>query len=310
MSDEPEVVDGEVADGPDPELAPAVDEKLPATDLAVRDPADDHEVMVRMDDHDVRMLLEQVQSSALKKWVYELERGRDPKKWPRGLTIHAVQDITQRMNWTGKARIGVLPETLEVERITADEGRGEEPFWIATIFARDEVTGAMLPGSAMEPQRMKLKDSTANAKRRDGEKIPEDNKIFDRFSRQKAIQKATRNALGGFIPEEIEQTVIAMFSKDPSRVERIQTEAEAKVADLPPALDDDEARALIAQAERVYDEVRELGGGRGKVELPPGQFAAYKLNAQHSHDRLRDLIAWIEGRRDALRDHYATEAKS
>jgi hypothetical protein len=68
--------------------------------------------------------------------------------------------------------------------------------------------------------------------------------------------------------------VIAMFSKDPSRVERIQTEAEAKVADLPPALDDDEARALIAQAERVYDEVRELGGGRGKVELPPGQFAA------------------------------------
>jgi hypothetical protein len=74
MSDEPEVVDGEVADGPDPELAPAVDEKLPATDLAVRDPADDHEVMVRMDDHDVRMLLEQVQSSALKKWVYELER--------------------------------------------------------------------------------------------------------------------------------------------------------------------------------------------------------------------------------------------
>jgi hypothetical protein len=121
----------------------------------------------------------------------------NPKKWPRGLTIHAVQDITQRMNWTGKARIGVLPETLEVERITADEGDGEEPFWVATIFARDEVTGAMLPGSAMEPQRMKLKDSTANAKRRDGEKIPEDNKIFDRFSRQKAIQKATRNALAG-----------------------------------------------------------------------------------------------------------------
>jgi hypothetical protein len=91
---------------------------------------------------------------------------------------------------------------------------------VATIFARDEVTGAMLPGSSMEPQRMRLQARTADRKRKAGQKIPEDNTIFDVFSRTKAIQKATRNALAAFIPEEIEQTIIAMFAKDPSRVER------------------------------------------------------------------------------------------
>jgi hypothetical protein len=105
MTDEPEVVDGEVADGPDPELKPAVDEKLPDVQLAVTrsDPADAHEVMVRMDDHDVAMLLEEIQTKALRRWVYKL-----PGNKGEGLTVHAVQDIVQRMNWTGKAKIGLL----------------------------------------------------------------------------------------------------------------------------------------------------------------------------------------------------------
>jgi hypothetical protein len=85
-----------------------------------------------------------------------------------------------------------------------------------------------------------------------------------------------------------------MFAGDPSRVERIQTEAEQKVAELPPPLTDDRRRrsALIARCQALYDEIRELGGGRGKVELPPGQYAAWKLQAQHSHhlEKRRDEI--------------------
>ena len=306
MTDEPEAVDGQVVDeGPAPELAPAVDEPLlkTAAELAVIDPHDKHEVMLRMDDHDVQLLLQQVQSSALRKWVYSLPNGTT------GLTVHAVQDITQRMNWTGKCSIGVLPETLHVERITEDAGNGPEPFWVATIFAKDESTGAVLPGSAMEPVRMRLRASTAAAKRKDGMSIPEDNTVFDPFSRTKAIQKATRNAIGAFIPEEIEQTVLAMFAKDPSRVERIQTEQEQRVAEMPPPLDDDEARALIAEAEAIYDEIRELGAGQGKVKMPPGQFAAYKLQAQHSHDRLRDLVEYVKQRRDAIPGELEREAE-
>lgn len=283
-----------------PEAAEAIQEYIPGpAELAVADPDDRHEVMLRMDEHDVRMLLERVQSGALRKWVYQLPGGET------GLTVHAVQDVTQLMNWTGRCRIGVLPDTLSVEQVTADAGNGPEPFWVATIFARDEVTGASLPGSSMEPQRMRLKEATARRKRDKGAKIPEDNTVFDTFSRTKAIQKATRNALAAFIPEEIEQTVIAMFAKDPSRVQRIQTEAEAKVAELPPPLDDEEARALLADAEAVYDEIRDLGGGQGKVLLPPGQFAAYKLQSQHSHDRLRDLVEWARRRRDEIAAQFA-----
>jgi hypothetical protein len=287
---------------PTPELAEAVDEVLPSSrELAVVDPSDEHEVFLRMDDHDVRLLLDQIQSSALRKYVYELSRGNEKI---RGLTVHAVQDIVQRINWTGKAKIGVVPETLTVERITENAGNGEEPFWVATIFARDEITGSSLPGSSMEPVYMSLRKSTADRKRADGVKIPEDNKVFDSFSRWKAIQKATRNALAGFIPEEIEQTVIAMFAKDPSRVQRIQTEAEARVAELPPALTDDRAKEQIAKARELYESIREIGGGRGKVDFTPGHFNAYLTAAQHDHDRLDDLLGYLAQRRADLVEKY------
>jgi hypothetical protein len=290
-----------------PEAVEAVEEYIPGpAELAVIDPQDRHELMLRMDEHDVRMLLERVQSSALRKWVYVLPYGGGT-----GLTVHAVQDITQMMNWTGRCRIGVLPDTLTVEQIVADAGNGEEPFWVATVFARDEETGASMPGSAMEPQRMRLRADTANKKRRAGAKIPEDNTIFDVFSRTKAINKAYRNALAAFIPEEIEQTIIAMFEKDPERVQRIQTEAEVAAEELPPALTDDRARGLVAKAQAVYDEIRELGDGRGKVDFPPGQFNAYLFRSHHDHGALERFVAYLEQRRDEIAAHYETEeAKS
>jgi hypothetical protein len=198
---------------------------------------------------------------------------------------------------------------LDVERITADEGDGEEPFWSVTAYARDEVTGMVLPGVAMEPERMKLKASTAHKKREAGQRIPEDNKVFDRFSRTKAVQKATRNALGAFIPEEIKQTVIAMFVKDPSRVERIRTEAEAKVAEMPPPLDDEEAKALIAEAESVYAEIRELGGGQGKVKLTPGTYNAWLLQSQHDHGALRRMVEYLKERREQIPGELEREAQ-
>ena len=295
---------GEQLEAPMPEAAEAIEEYIPGpAELAVIDPSDRHEVMVRMDEHDVRMLMERVQSSALRKWVYELPGGQ------RGLTVHAVQDVTQQMNWSGKCRIGVLPETLSVERIVEDAGNGPEPFWVATIFAKDEVTGAVLPGSSMEPQRMRLKAHTAKKKRDDGAKIPEDNTIFDVFSRTKAIQKATRNALAAFIPEEVEQTIIAMFAKDSSRVERIQTEQEQKLAELPPPLTDERARELIGRCEALYDEIRELGGGQGKVKFPPGQFSSWMLQSQHDHGALERFVAYLEQRREEIPVELEREAR-
>jgi hypothetical protein len=291
--EQPEVVDGTAVEEGLEELAEAVEPLLPE-EMTVSDPSDTHTAMVVFDNHDVAMLMEKVQATALRKWIYDLPGVG------KGLTVHAVQDITQLMNWSGKCRIGVLPETLSVEQITADEGNGPEPFWVATIFARDESTGAMLPGSSMEPQRMRLKPATAKKKRDAGATIPEDNSVFDRFARTKAIQKATRNALASFIPEEIEQTVIALFEKDPRRVERIQTEAEAKAEEFPPPLDTPEAKALIAKCEKLYDEIRELRGGQGAVKFPPGLFASWMLRSQHDVGALQRFVDYLEDRKTAI----------
>jgi hypothetical protein len=288
MSDEPESVDAEVA-GPDPELREAVDEKLPV----VHDPSDSHELMVRMDDHDVSILLDEIQTKSLRRWVYKL-----PGNKGEGLTVHAVQDIVQRMNWTGKAKIGLLLDAhgrpvLDIETIEVDEGDGTEPVWVATAYAKDEVTGSVLPGASMEPHRMH---------RRDG------SRPFDRFSRTKAIQKATRNALAAFIPEEIEQAVLAVALNQPDRVVRIQTEAEAKVAALPAPLTDERAKALVAECEALYDEIREVGGGRGKVDFTPGTFNAWLLQSQHDHAALERFKVYLEERKAKLTAHYAGEA--
>jgi hypothetical protein len=288
--------DGAADDAPMPDAAPVIEDYV--GEVVVVDPTDRHEVMVAMDAHDVAMLLERAQSSALRKWVYVLPDSK-------GLTVHAVQDLIQQMNWSGKARIGVMPETAEFERITEDAGYGPEPFWQATIAARDEVTGQMWMGTSSEPVYMRLKPATADQKRKRGMKIPEDNRIFDPFSRSKALQKAQRNATGAFIPEQVEQAIIAMFENDPSRVERIRTEQEAALEALPAPLDDDEARDLIRKAESVYDEIV---WPEARVEFPPGTFAAWKLQAQHSHDRLRDLIVYLEKRRDELKAKYGGES--
>ena len=297
QADEADVVDGQVM--PE-EAATAIDTFIP--EPAVADASDRQEVMIRMDEHDVRQLMVRVQSGALRKWVYDMD-GK------QGLSIHGVQDIAQQMNWTGKCRISALPDTLTVEQIEADEGNGPEPFWVATIFAEDGVTGMRLPGSSMEPQRMRLKAATADRKRRNGSKIPEDNAVFDRFARWKAIQKATRNALGGFIPEEVEQTIIAMFAKDPSRVERIQTEQEQKVADMPPPLTDDRAKVLIAECQGLYDLIRECAGGQGKVKMPPGMFAAWMLQSQHDHGALERFRDYLRERLEKIPFEVELEAR-
>jgi hypothetical protein len=296
--DEQQAVDGEVVDE---QLQEAVSDAMSVEAYTVPDAGDQHAGMVAMDAHDsarfVERLVRQAQEANLgKRWVYDLgSRGG------RGLTVDAVQDITQQMNWSGRCRIKVLPETLHVEVIEADEGDGPEPFWCATIAAHDELSGLTLVGTSMEPQKMKLKESTAQAKRREGKPVPEDNRVFDRFSRAKAINKAQRNALEAHVPEAVKVTLIAMAAKNPALVERIQTDAEAKVSDLPPPLTTPEATEAIAELGRMYDEIRELGGGKGRILLPPGQYNAYLVQSQHSMELLGRMKGWLEQRAAEIR---------
>lgn len=299
-----ELPDAEVVDGePAPELHEAIAD---ATAIEAYNPpaGDQHAGMVAMDAHDSAALVDRIVRQAQernlgKRWVYELKGAG--RRIERGLTVDAVEDITQQMNWTGKCRIRVLPETLDVKREDHDEGDGPEPWWVATVAAEDELSGAIHIGTSSEPQRMKLKASTVQAKRSEGKKVPEDNRVFDRFSRAKAVNKAQRNALEAHIPEAVKVTLIAMAAKDPAIVERIQSDAEAKVSELPAPLDTPEARELIAELGRMYDEIREFGGGRGRILLPPGQYNAYLVQAQHSMELLGRMKAWLEQRRTEIR---------
>jgi hypothetical protein len=306
-----EPVDAEVVEdgaGPSPELAEAVDAAVGSAELVVADPLNRHEALVAMDANDVKALItdlaEQAQANAMRKWVYKLPDGT------LGLSVHGVQDIAQRMNWTGKCAIKVLPETLTVKERRADAGNGPETFFVATIFAEDARTGAIQPGVSTEPEYLQLKKATANKKREKGQRIPEDDRIFDVFAETKAVSKASRNAQAAFIPEEVEQAVLAMASQNPQLVERIQTEAEAKVAELPPPLDTPEAHELETQCATIYAEIRELGGGKGKVALTPARYQGAMMQSRHSIEALKAARAWLEQRREEIAAHYAQEASS
>ncbi len=305
MADGDEVVEGSAVEqgGPMPEIDEAVEDYLPSgVDLVLRDPDDAHEVAVVLDAHDVASMVQWAQENALRKWVYQLPDGT------MGLTVHAVQDIVQQMNYRHGLGIGLMPETLTVERIVEDLGSvGPEPLWSARVFARDRA-GLVLPGVSMEPVYMQLTEKTARKWREKGKQVPEDRRVFDVFSQTKAVNKAYRNALGAFIPEEVEQTVIAMYASDPRRVERIRTEQEQRTVDLPPALTDERAQAQVARARELYAQIRELHGGRGKIVVTPGKFHAWVTAAQHDHGRLDDLIAHLQELLETLPAQLAAQA--
>ncbi len=241
-----------------------------------------------MDAHDAARLVDRLTAQAQelnlgKRWIYAF-KGSDGN-WQRGLTVDAVEDITQQMNWTGKCAIGVVPETLTCELTEIDDGKGPQPWWVATVAAEDARTGARMVGTSMEPLNMRLK----NGGRR-----------FDEHARGKAIGKAQRNALESFIPEKVKLTLIAMAANEPALVERIESDEEARVREMPPPLDTPEARAKIDELRSIYEQVRELGGGQGAVKLPPGAFGAFLLQSQHSLDRLEDMRVWLLERKGKI----------
>lgn len=284
-----------------PEVAAAVEDALASQAVTVTDPADEHAGMVAMDAHDAAAFVDRLTTQAMnanlgKRWVYQLPRDGAPA----GLTGDAVEDITQQMSWSGRARIHSMPETLQVEQIEADEGDGPEPFWVATIAAADDIGGSVFTGTSMEPQKLKLKASTADARRKKGAAIPEDNRVFDRYARAKAINKAERNALEKHIPTIVKLTLVAMAKKDPSLIEHIESDAEAKAKELPPPLDTDEARALIAELGEIYDGVGALGGGKGRMLLTPGTYHQYLIQSHHSMELLARMREWLLQRREQI----------
>jgi hypothetical protein len=274
-----DVVDGQVTEEEAEEFKPS------GSELVVRDPGDEHEIFRVLDAHDEQQIIEEFQRRALDVMLYDFTQGG---KQLIDLSYAGVNEAIRLMNSTGKVKIAVDRDAFggrgfDEQVVTEDAGNGPEDFYVVTVYARDEVTGYGQFGTSSEPKLQRLK----NGKTR-----------WDVFARTKALNKAQRNALKTMIPEQLRQTLIAQYKGDDVALKRIKAGAgAAAVAELPPPLTDPEAEALKARAREVYQEIRKVS----PTAMLPAVFHAYLSRAEHSMDRLRDYVAYLEDKLGEVR---------
>lgn len=276
---EPETVDGEIVP----------DEQPSGSDLVAIDDAPEN-VLAVVDRHDEAMIVSELQRRALKVMLYAFPiEGKEVVD----LSYLGVNEAVRLMNNSGKWRVTVDRNSLVVEDVIEDVGNGEpEPCFQATVYAVNELTGYGQFGTFTQPKRIKLR------KARDGVDT-----IADKFARQKAVNKAQRNALRIHIPEELRQTIIAQYRGNPENVQRVAVGAGAEaLADLPPPLTDTKARKLLDDAHKVYEELKALDA----MAVPPGAFFAYRVRSEGSHELLEEFVAYL---RDKLRQVQEALAK-
>lgn len=274
------------------------DFKPSGADLVVADPGDEAGVFVVLDRHDEAMILDEFQRRALDVMLYDFPQGGQRVV---DLSVQGVNECIRLMNNTGKCSIAIDREAgveWERELMDTDFAPGVKHI-TATVFARDARTGYGQYGTFSQPTQMKLTDRTLAARRKAGKFVPEDGIMSDPFARQKALNKAQRNALRAMIPEALRQTLIAQYRGDDVAVRRIRAGAGAsKVAELPAPLTDERAEGLRARAREVFSEIQGYSRTRW---LLPGAFDAQLTRAEWSHERLEEFIARLEGLRDKAR---------
>lgn len=240
-----------------------------------------------LDKHDEDAILEEFQRRALRVMLYDFDGKVD-------LSYQGVNEAVRLLNNTGKVRVRIKPEVREIRREVIE---GIE-YVVATVYAEDERTGYGQFGTSREPLWMKVKEATAAKAKRNGTPVRTENlegtvvhRVFDVFAETKALNKAQRNALKTMIPERMRQALIAMVRHDDSALRVIQSGAGAgAVAELPPPLDDEQARELNVRIRAAYDRIRAVS----VTALLPGAFGAKVSRAQHSHDLLLALAEELE----------------
>lgn len=275
--------------GPEPVPAEADPEdfKPAGGELVVQVP---EEVFTVLDRHDESQILEEMQRRVLEVSLYDFPQGGSRLI---DLSYSGVREVVHLMNRTGKCRLRVMPGSLSVSEVVEDD----EPHYVADVWAEDAVTGEAFLGTATEPKRMKITAATARKWKEKGKAVPEDRMVWDTFARTKAVNKAQRNALKQFIPEQIRQTLIAQYAKDPARIRVIEAGAGAAAeAALPPPLDTPEAEALRKRARAIFDEIK----AADRLALLPGAFHQRLSRASSSLESLESFCEALEAKRDEL----------
>lgn len=268
-----------------PELTPE-DFAPHGTELVIANPEEELGVFEALDRHDEEQVLMFLQQRAVAEWFYKFPQDG---QLVVDLSIKGVFDTVAAMNRTGKCRLRIIPGSLQGATVDEDG----QTFYEATVWAEDQVSGAVYSGHSYEPKRKKLKDSTAAKYRKDGKPVGEDNTVWNPFAKTIAVNKAERNALAKFIPQRVRLTLIAQFLNQPGRIREIKAGVGAEqTAELPPPLTDDRARELKERIRAVYLEIREVN----RLAVLPGQFNAKLSRAEYEHARLEELLAELESR--------------
>lgn len=271
--DQPLVVDLQDVDEalPDPEAF-----KATGRDLVVKDPSDELDLWTVLDRHDESMILDELQRRALDVMIYDFGEGG---RRTIGLSYAGVMEAIRLMNYTGKVKLAIDPQSLSVEREDTPEGQ----HYVARVYARDEITGQGQFGVAKQPAYMK---------KRNGDEV------WDSFAETKAVSKAQRNALKAMIPSRIEQTILAQVAGDPERVKKIaQGNVEEKFAELPPPATGEAADELRESIRELYDRIKEEVED-GRTKLTPAMFDLWFRQADHSEERLADFRDHLQQRLD------------
>jgi hypothetical protein len=287
MSDEPETVDAEAVEQPElsseEQIARAA-EAAAATGMFAGDVSDaddfkpagrelvvtpDRDVYRVMDRADEIQILDELQGRALEAMVYSFSSGGQQIT---DLTYAGVREVVRTLNrdrYTAIRISGIVPP--KIEEFTEDG----ESYYRVMVYAEDIATGLGQWGTATEPKHI-------------GKSKPK----WDKFALTKALNKAQRNAMKAVIPLEFQQTIVAQFLGDESKVRRIAAGPGAEaLAELPPPLEDDLMKELQNNARERYRVLQELN----RLAMLPAAFNAYLTRTAHDHQRTRDMVEHIEG---------------
>jgi hypothetical protein len=274
---DPEVIEGTAEELPDPAAEDDPDAfRPPEVSLAV-DTRDSADVYRAMDRNDEELILDELMGRAITTMLYSFEQGG---QLLTDFTVAGVNETIRLMNERGGTQVGISSQQPIADEFTENG----EKYYRVMVFAKD----ARFPesgrwGTAVEPAMMDTKKK---------------GKVWDKFALTKALNKAQRNALRAFIPEDFRQTIIAMYLGE-GRVKELKPLGGGAVAELPPPLNDEKAQALKAEIEESYRELKTLN----RLRMPPGRLHVYLTRAEsESHERLEAL-------RDQIRELVDEEKK-
>jgi hypothetical protein len=296
------VPEGATAAEPEPSAPPAAEGGQAGSGDTASEPAaptsqdmalaQDPRVYQALTEADERQIMAEIEGKALGAMVYSYSQGGGKVT---GLSWKGVQEAVRQMNTRQMGRIKIDGTAPSFEEITVevDTGKTDEdgqPQRVSrravrvTVYGIDEVYGSARWGTATQ-----LREFKARKPDKKGNPVW----MTDTFADAKALSKAQRNALEGMLPLALVEELKALYLGRGS-VEYIDSTA-VEITELPPALDDEEAKALGDEIRRLYEAFKREHP-KGMAAFPPAEFNRYFVAAQHSHERLGDFKAHMEQR--------------